>query len=139
MIDPVANTPARRAPASLPQGGAILVLLVLSAMAVLLSPPLLMPASYSWVSHSVSESAAQGLPGAWLTRTGFLLWGSGVLWLASLARETWGRWGSLSLGAWGTLMIAAAAYSHAPWQGGVPSDSFEDLLHSAAASGMARP
>jgi hypothetical protein len=33
-------------------------------------------------------------------------------------------------------MTGTAAYSHKPWQEGVPFDAFEDLLHSVTATGM---
>lgn len=56
--------------------------------------PFLMPDSYDWLKHTTSESGAQGLSGAWLTRLGFVTFGLGVLWLSSLAGGRWGRWGS---------------------------------------------
>ncbi len=49
-----------------PAIGAILGFLVASATSLALAPTL-MPESYSWVSHTTSESAAQGV-GAWLAR-----------------------------------------------------------------------
>ena len=33
-------------------------------------------------------------------------------------------------------MIAAAAFSHRPWESGAPDDTTEDLLHSVAATAM---
>jgi hypothetical protein len=49
------------------------IVLLLAAMAALALAPLLMPDSYSVLGHSVSESAAQGVDGAWLARLAFLL------------------------------------------------------------------
>lgn len=98
--------------------------------------PTLMPASYSWVSQTTSESAAQGVEGAWLARLGFLLFGLSVLWLGRLSGEDWGAPGTLLHGAFGVLMIAAAVFSHRPWEDGVPFDATEDLLHSIAATAM---
>lgn len=112
----------------------IVLLLVLSASALALAPWAL-PPSYSWIRQTTSEAAAQGLTGAWVARSGFLLFGLAVLWLAASASR-WGRFGSWLHGAFGVLMLATAAFSHAPWLPEVPSDPFEDLLHSASATLM---
>jgi hypothetical protein len=114
---------------------AALGLLILSAAAIV-AAPLAMPPGYSWVSHAISESAAQGQQGAWVARLGFLLFGFSVLLLASIRRAAWGLPGTLLLGLFGVFMLATAAFSHKPWQVGVPFDEFEDLLHSVTATGM---
>jgi hypothetical protein len=95
-----------------------------------------MPDEYSWILHSTSESAAQGLSGAWVARLGFLLFGLGVLWLAASPVPAWGAWASLLHGCFGVMMLGTAAFSHRPWLPGVPFDPIEDLLHSATATGM---
>ena len=71
-------------------GVGILCALVISATCLLLAPAL-MPESYSWIQHTTSESAAQGVEGAWLARLGFVTFGLGVLWLTALLRVVWGR------------------------------------------------
>lgn len=114
---------------------AILLLLASSGAAFLLAP-LALPPSYSWVRQSISESAAQGLVGAWVARSGFLLFGCAVVWLATSLRQRWGRAGVAALGTFGIMMFGTAAYSHRPWQPGVSFDAFEDLLHSATATIM---
>lgn len=73
------------------RGGCRLAGLAVSALALLLAP-LLMPASYSWVLHTTSESAAQGVRGAWLARVGLLLFDTTVVVIAVGARGRWGRW-----------------------------------------------
>lgn len=113
----------------------VLALLALSVAALAIAPAL-MPESYSPISLSISESAAQGVEGAWLARTGFLLYGFAVLWLARLNRLRWGRHGTALFGVFGVAMTAVAAYSHKPWFAGAPTDLFEDLLHTVAATGM---
>ena len=50
-------------------GVGVLVLLGAALLAILLAP-LAMPDDYSWVELGVSESAAQGLEGAWVARIG---------------------------------------------------------------------
>jgi hypothetical protein len=117
------------------QSKAAVTILLLAAMAALTLAPLLMPDSYSVLGHSVSESAAQGVDGAWLARLGFLLFGFAVLFLALTPGSPWGRWGSLAHAGFAVSMIAAAVFSHGPWDGSA-FDEFEDLLHSAASFGV---
>lgn len=112
----------------------VIGMLVASAACVAVAPRL-MPASYSWTEHAVSESAAQGVDDAWLARLGFLLLGLAVLLLTSIARARWGAWGSALFRVYGVAIIAAAAFSHAPWED-VPYDELEDFLHSVAASAV---
>jgi hypothetical protein len=113
----------------------ILVLLALSLTALLVAP-LLIPEGYSWLTHTTSESAAQGLEGAWLARSGFLLFGFGVVWLAGAASGTWARAATWMHLAFGVLMISTAAFSHRPFIPGVPFDPVEDWLHSLTATLM---
>jgi len=114
---------------------AIVAMLVISLVALAIAPTL-MPDSYSWLDHSVSESGAQGIEGAWLARLGFLMFGFAVLLLAGFARDRWGLLGALAHRLFGVSMIACAAFSHSPWEAGVPFDRFEDSLHSVAAFGV---
>jgi hypothetical protein len=113
----------------------IIFLLALSLLALLLAP-LLMPEPYNWITHTTSESAAQGLQGAWLARLGFLLFGLGVLWLATAARPVWARAAVWMHVGFGVMMLGTAAFSHRPFMPGVPFDPVEDLLHSLTATLM---
>jgi len=113
----------------------VVILLISSAMLVLAGTAA-MPEPYSWRTHSISESAAQGLLDAWIARLSFLCFGCAVLVLSILSRATWSRvtyWMNLVFAG---AMLATAAFSHKPWLPGVPFDEFEDLLHSVTASGM---
>ncbi len=112
----------------------VVAMLLASVVAVAIAPTL-MPDSYSVVEHSVSESAAQGVEGAWLARLGFLLLGFAVLASAGIAGTRWGVWGRIAHRTYGVSMVGAAAFSHMPWLD-VRYDAFEDFLHSVAASGM---
>lgn len=116
-------------------GAGIALLLLASSLAAVAIAPTLMPDSYSWVEHSISESAAQGVPGAWLARLGLLLFGFAVLTLVAIAGSAWGLWGRLAHGFYGVSIIAAAAFAHRPWED-VPFDAFEDSLHSVASFGV---
>ena len=112
----------------------VIAMLAASAICVAIAPTL-MPDSYSVIEHSISESAAQGVEGAWLARLGFLLLGFAVLTLAAIAGRRWGTWGRLVHRFYGISMIGAAAFAHMPWED-VPYDQFEDFLHTVAAYGV---
>jgi Protein of unknown function (DUF998) len=116
-------------------GVVILAALGVSAVALAVAP-VLMSESYSWIANTTSESAAQGVSGAWLARLGFLLFGLTVIWLASLCVRYWGRWAAMSHVAFGLFMTAAAAFSARPWVAGAAFDPTEDALHSVAATAM---
>jgi hypothetical protein len=105
------------------------VLLVVSA-GLLVAAPAVIGDSYSWVEHSTSESAGQGVDGAWVARTGFMLFGFAVLWLAHIRRPSWGGPGTLAHRLFGISMIAVAAYASRSWLPDAPFDRTEDLLHS---------
>ena len=113
----------------------ILCSLMISASCLLLAPGL-MPESYSWIMHTTSESAAQGVEGAWIARLGFITFGLGVLWLTACLRATWGRLALLLHAAFGGFMVATAAFSSRSWDTSLPFDRIEDVLHSVTASGM---
>ena len=116
-------------------GIGICLLLALS-LGVLLLAPALMPEGYTWRFHTTSEAAAQGLQGAWLMRSGFLLFGFSVLWLTQACRPRWSCTVTWMHMAFGVLMISTAAFSHQPFIDGVPFDAIEDLLHSITATLM---
>jgi len=114
---------------------AVIPLLLASAALVVLAA-WAMPADYSWVLLSISESAAQGQRHGWVARLSFLCFGSAVLLLSLAMRERWPRltyWCQL---VFAVCMFGAAAFSHSPWRSGVPDDRVEDFLHSLFASGM---
>jgi hypothetical protein len=117
-----------------PVAAAALAGLAASALAVAAAPAL-MPASYSWITNTTSESAAQGITGAWLARVGFVLFGLAVTALAVRCPPAWGAWASVLHYAFGAFMICAAAFATRPWTGQV-FDRTEDALHSAAATAM---
>ena len=112
----------------------VIALLVVSAVALAVAPAF-MPAGYDWVRHTTSESAAQGLAGAWVARLGFVAFGLAVLWLAAGAARSWGRGVVWMHTAFGVCMVGTAAFSHMPWWEGAAFDGVEDLLHSVTASG----
>jgi hypothetical protein len=113
----------------------VIALLCASALAVLLAP-LQLPDTYSWTRHTVSEAAGQGVEGAWPARAGLALFGFAALAQSAWSRPRWGGAGTLLLGAFGALMIAAAVFSARPWEPDLSYDRTEDVLHSVAATAM---
>lgn len=109
--------------------------LYLAAAAALALAPLLMPAGYSWLTNTTSESAAQGLDGAWLARAGFLLFGFAVF-ATVLANRSWSVAAKVAHVAFGVSMIAAAAFSTRPANASAPFVGTEDTLHSVAATAV---
>lgn len=110
--------------------GALLV-----SIACLIFAPGLVGGDYSVIAHTTSEAAAQGTEGAWLARTGFLLFGLGVFWL-SIAKRNWALSARVAHGAFGILLVASAVYSHRPVVEGADYDRVEDTLHSIVATSM---
>lgn len=128
-LDPI---PANEPPRALP---VLAVLLVISAVS-LGGAPLFMSPTYSWVVHTTSESAGQGVPHAWIARLGFLAFGLGVCGLGVALKRVWARTVLWLHAAFGVLMIATAAFSHRPWERGAAFDPIEDALHSFTATAM---
>ena len=116
---------------------AIAAIALLAASAGLLATaPTLMPESYDWVRHTTSESAAQGVDGAWMARLGFLCFGCGAVCLALAASGRW-HWSAIAFAsAFGVFMVGTAAFSNRPWEPGAPYDDVEDLLHSVTSFGV---
>jgi hypothetical protein len=113
---------------------AVIALLAGAALA-LLAAPLLMPEDYTWLRHTTSESAAQGLEGAWLARLGFLAFGFAVA-LAAASTPAWSKAARTAHGLFGVCMILTATFSTRSWDPLQPFARSEDLLHSVAATAM---
>lgn len=114
-------------------GVGIAVCLLGSAFALAVAP-LVVPEGYSWVAHTTSQSAAQGVEGAWIARLGFLLFGFGVIWLTAVRRGTWKRWATVFHAGFGVFMIATAVFSTRSWNAAVVYNPVEDAFHSATAT-----
>lgn len=110
--------------------------LLLSVAAFALSP-LLMPASYSWMAHTLSQAASQGQEGGWLSRVGFLLAGLTILRLTSPDVVDWMPIARHVHRLSGTLVLAAIAFTDRSWDASAPYDRVENIIHSAVATGIA--
>lgn len=108
---------------------------VCSAAAFALAP-LALDGSYSWIEHTTSEAGAQGVEGAWIARTGFLFFALGVGLLTFGRHRPWTLPGRLLHGLFALCMIGVATYSSRSWIDGSTFDTFEDALHSVAATLM---
>lgn len=106
-----------------------------SAVSLALAP-LALDGSYSWVDHTTSESAGQRVDGAWVARTGFVLFGLAIFGIADRRRFVWRQPATALHLLFGGCMVAVAAYSAKSWLPEVGFDPTEDLLHSIAASVM---
>ncbi len=136
MTDPTKTHPTMGA-ATRPASIATLALLALAGGLLGLGlAPLAMPASYSWIANSISESGAQQLPGAWVARSGFLLFGLGIVLTAIARTRVWRRVATGFLAAFGLLAMSCAAFSTHQWDATAPFDPTESFLHSAAATVM---
>lgn len=114
----------------------VLVLTGLVGSALMLAlAPLGLPAGYSWLSHTTSQSAAQGVSGAWVARVGFVLFGVSVLVLTVARRRAWGP-AAVPHGIFGLCMVAVAVFSSQSWAPEAAYDRSEDLLHSVAATAL---
>jgi len=112
-----------------------LVALASSAIALAVAP-LALDGSYSWLQHTTSEAGGQGVDGAWVARTGFLLFGLATLWIAVRSQRRWGQPATaLHLG-FAVCMFAVAGYSIRSWLPDAGFDATEDMLHSVAATTM---
>lgn len=109
-------------------------LLGASVLALLLAPTGL-PDDYSWTAHTLSEAAAQGVPGAWVARVGLALLGAGVLVLAGWA-DRWGPGGRVLHGLFGGCLVASAVLPTRSWVETAAFDPTLDTLHSIAATVM---
>ncbi len=116
-------------------GVVVIAMLVVSATFVGVAPAL-MPAGYSWRKHGISESAAQGVDGAWMGRMAFLLFGLAVIWLAKRRAVEWQLAGRTLHLVFGLCMLAVAAFSTKPWLHDAAYVRSEDILHSVFASTM---
>ncbi len=115
-----------------PAGLGVLVLLA-GAFVVFALAPLAMPASFDWVEHGISESAAQGIDNAWIARIGFILFGLAVIWLAQLRHRAWGPLGTAMHLMFGVSMFGVAAFPTRHWDHAVAYVDNDDLLHSVFA------
>ncbi|MCB0117033.1 MAG: DUF998 domain-containing protein [Caldilineaceae bacterium] len=115
--------------------GTALAALAASALALGLAP-LALADSYSWVEHTTSESGGQGVQGAWLARSGFVLFGLAVLWLVHLRTLRWRQPATVFHIVFAVCMVGVAAFSLRSWVTGAAYDAIEDLLHSECATVM---
>lgn len=112
---------------------AIDVVLLVIAAALLYSAPLVLSDSFDWVRRTTSESAAQGVGGAWVARLGFLVFAAAVWRITAFTFSGLARF---AFRIFAICLVAVAAFAARPWDAALPYDTTEDLLHSIAASLM---
>ena len=113
--------------------GVVVAVLIVSGM-FLFWAPVGLDATYSVVDHTVSESAGQGVDGAWAARSGFLLFGLAVALLAHWSRRPLVARGAFAVFA--AAMAGVATFPARSWEAAAEHSDVEDLLHSVFATTM---
>ena len=108
------------------------VMTLAASGAALAAAPALMPESYSWMRQMISETAAQGVEGAWLARLGFVLSAAGVLLVTMLGWSVWGLFARAMHATYGLLLLTLVVFSRRPWMG-ASFDAVEDMVHTRLA------
>lgn len=111
------------------------VVFIISVASILISP-FFMPMDYSWITNTISESAAQGLNNAWITRLGFITFGLGVIGLSVYLNNDWPITVRVCHAIFGISMLFVAAFSMRHWDNRVDFDPTENMLHSVFANAM---
>ncbi len=104
---------------------------VTSAVALAVAPVFL-PPSYSWVENTVSESAGQGVRGAWLVRSGVLLTSLAAVLLSVRARGLWNRSCRTAFRFYAFALLGVAFFADGPWNK-VPYNRSEAFFHTFSA------
>jgi succinate-acetate transporter protein len=107
-----------------------------SATAIL-AAPLLLGDDYDWITRSVSESAAQQTPGAWLGRLALVLSGLATILVSIVRAREWGALATTAFTLFGLFWTLTAVYSTESWVESTPRDDVESALHSVFATAMA--
>jgi hypothetical protein len=96
----------------------LLVSLVMLAVA-----PLFIPDTYSPIEHTISESGAQGIPGAWVERFGVFLAACAVLVMTFYPGPTWSRAAQHWLRVYSFAVVMLAVFPESPWDGGTHDET----------------
>lgn len=98
---------------------------------LLAAAPLVIPDSYSITQHTLSESGAQGIAGAWAFRSGVLLASISVIALISVSAPLWPRSARRWLLVYAVAVGLLAVFPEEPWNGG-PHDATVAFLHTVS-------
>lgn len=101
------------------------------SMVMLATAPLFISDSYSPVEHTISESGAQGVPGAWIQRTGVVLAACAVLVMTLNAGPVWSRTARRWIRVYALALVLLAVFPESPWNGG-PHDVVVATVHTVA-------
>lgn len=103
---------------------------LLVSMAMLASAPLFISDTYSPLQHTISESGAQGVAGAWIQRSGVVLAAAAVF-VMTFCAGTWGRSAKRWIQVYSFALVMLAVFPESPWDGG-SHDAMVARLHSVA-------
>jgi len=105
--------------------------LILS-LSMLVLAPLFVSDSYSIIEHTLSESGAQGIEGAWVFRTGVALAALSVLVMSLSAQQTWTSAAIRWLRMYAVALLMLTMFPEAPLDGGAHDETVA-MLHTAFA------
>lgn len=92
--------------------------LLLLSVSMLALAPLVIPDTYSPIEHTISESGGQGVPGAWMARSGVVLAACAVMIMASQAGPIWSRTAKRWIWVYSVALVMLAVFPESPWHGG---------------------
>jgi hypothetical membrane protein len=105
--------------------------LILS-MSMLVLAPLFISDAYSIIEHTLSESGAQGVEGAWVFRTGVDLAASSVLVMTFSPRQTWTAAARWWLRIYAVALLMLTMFPEAPLDGSAHDETVA-MLHTVFA------
>lgn len=101
------------------------------SMVLLAIAPVFLPDTYSPIEHTLSESGAQGVPTAFVFRSGLIFAATAVLVMTMEAGAVWGGRARLWLRVYALAVVGLALFPESPWDGG-GHDETVAFLHTMA-------
>lgn len=95
--------------------------------------PFLLPDTYSWLAHTVSESGGQGVGWGWVVRIGVLMAACAGFLLVALAGRRWTAPARFFIRFYSAALIGVALLADGSWIEGHPYNEVEAFLHTFSA------
>ncbi len=108
---------------------------IVALFAAMILGPLASDPAYSTVSNTTSELAGQGMPNAWIMRTGFAAFGLAAI-LSAALRLREAPLMHIPVLLFGLGMIGVAVWSGPPLDPALPVDAEAARMHALLASGV---
>ena len=104
-------------------------MLLAASLSLLAVAPFFVPDTYSPIAHTISESGGQGVPGAWVERSGVILAAGAVLVMTMHTGPTWSRTASRWIRLFSAALLVLALFPESPWHGG-SHDATVAMMHT---------